>query len=113
MNSSNQSRQTTVVVLGSLIVILGLSSLILFFQNRLLRQQSAGIPNTQSPSPTATTDPTTNWKEYISKTGEFSFKYPVNLYSTQTLDKNVIEFFESAEVAQKATDCYENKKGTE
>lgn len=74
MEQQERSRQTILIVLGSLIFILGLSSLILFFQNRLLSQQIATTQTSPSPTPTASTDPTADWETYNSK--GVSFKFP-------------------------------------
>lgn len=54
MEQYERSRQTTIIVLASLIIILGLSSLILFFQNRLLRQQMKPIEKLTTPTPSPT-----------------------------------------------------------
>lgn len=77
MEQEQRSKQTILIVLGSLIFILGLSSLILFFQNRLLRQQIASIQTSPSPSPMASADPTGDWKEYNSENLKLSVKFPV------------------------------------
>lgn len=74
----NSPHQVFLVVLGSLIIILGISSLILFFQNRLLRQQ---ISQANAPSPTpfpeASADPTADWNT-LSNSNGFTIKYPSN-----------------------------------
>lgn len=99
------------VVLGSLTIILGISSLILFFQNRLLRQQIASSQSSPSPIPTVSSDLTTNWSTYLNLVYGYQFKYPGSLTGldyfpelTNSLGKSLVFFTKHADV-EKSKDC--------
>lgn len=80
MEPQERSRQTVLIVLGSLIFILGLSSVILFFQNRLLRQQLATIDPSPTSNPEASPDPTADWETYTNTKIGYEIKAPENYF---------------------------------
>lgn len=69
----------------AIFVLLALGAVaFLYYQNQQLKTMLAGYQASASPTPTATTDPTANWKVYINDFYSFSFKYPANI----SQDKN-------------------------
>ena len=65
----------------------------LYYQNQQLKSMLASYQNTPSPTPTATTDPTANWKTYTNDAYKFSFKYPgdLNIENNQVDTSNYIQ----------------------
>lgn len=70
-------------VLGSLATVA-----FLYYQNQRLKSMLASYQSQPSPSPTATADPTADWKTYTNTKFGYSIKYPAALtikeYATET-----------------------------
>lgn len=72
--SPKYSHRAFLIVGFVLTILLSISSIILFYQNSLLRQQLSLVQIPSSPTPIP--NPTANWKTFISPTFNFSIKYP-------------------------------------
>lgn len=87
--SEPKAKDYKLIAVGLVVILILLSSTIyLGYQNYQLRKQIAQIQTSLSPSPTptATTDPTANWKTYEDKENNFSIDYPSNWDVQKTTD---------------------------
>lgn len=75
-----ESNAITIISMA-VFVILALGAVaFLYYQNQKLKGMLASYQTSiASPTPTATTDPTANWKTYKSKEFNFNFQYPSEL----------------------------------
>ena len=66
----------------AIFVLLSLTTVVfLYYQNQKLKSLLAGyqqVQNTPAPTPTATADPTADWKVYTDTKSRYSFKHPSN-----------------------------------
>jgi len=94
----NKSKSSPVLLIALvLLLLLSLASTaFLYYQNMQLRSMLSGyqIPIASS-TPTATTDPTADWKIYTSKNSTFSFKYPSNWFLWNSADGDSLLLDES------------------
>ena len=73
--------------MGLFVLISFFALAFLYYQNQQLKTMLASYQTPiASPAPTATADPTTNWKTYSSKTLPLTFKYPSNMKAAETYD---------------------------
>ena len=95
-------------VLSIVIFLLLVSTGFLGYQNYLLQQK---INKMVQPTPTATADPTADWKTYTTVDKSVSFKYPSTLF-TISKDPHFIKFFLSENEAKDDENCIQNHLGT-
>ena len=103
------------IVSMAMFVLLSLTAVaFLYYQNQQLKSMLASYQTpVVSPTPTATTDPTANWKTYSNSTYVFSLKYPSNLTQGSngsvsgpfTGTKKVIEGFADQSTVREGTDA--------
>lgn len=81
---TKQSKSDSITIVAmAVFVLLALGAVaFLYYQNQQLKGILASYQTTPSPAPTATADPTANWKTYTDSVHNISFKYP----DTWTLD---------------------------
>lgn len=77
-----------IILLILLIISLGISGF-LTYQNYKLKQQITQLPTTPSPTTTATTNFTTNWKAYTNPEYNYTIKYPSNYILDELYPKYV------------------------
>ena len=79
LNPEGKSSNSNITIISmALFVLMSLVVVgFLYYQNQQLKSMLASyqVP-VVSPTPTATTDPTADWKTYINEKGKFTFKYP-------------------------------------
>jgi len=93
-----------------LIVTVGIAGLF-YFQIQKLSKELSKYQTQASPTQTATTDPTANWKTYTDPKNTYFFKYPSSFFPLIT-ENNSVLFFENQTAAKTYDNCIKNRLGT-
>ncbi|MDP3093891.1 MAG: hypothetical protein Q8N16_03965 [bacterium] len=94
--SSVTTNRNLIIIISFLAFVLLISTGFLYCQNQQLKSMLTNYQRAQvSPTPTATADPTANWKTYTNTQYEYTIKYPAN-YLVGFCDELAGEFIESS-----------------
>jgi hypothetical protein len=78
----SKSSNSLTIISMAIFILMSLGVIVfLYYQNQQLKSMLATYQAQSSPTPSATADPTANWKTYTNPTKTYSFKYPDGLNS--------------------------------